>query len=185
MKKQVNAKTTSYAYVTLHRAAYYALKEAKVSEKGQFFNSLTAMIYSAFSLEAYLNHLGNNEFPNWNKIERAKSPKQKLDMLLEKKDYHANFHKNPFDVFDEIFEFRKKIVHGKTEVIKIEEIQEGEFDGPQIMPTTSWEKSTTLENAKLFVESSTAIIVELHPVFGYTSHPFATEWESSWEAKPL
>jgi hypothetical protein len=126
-----------------------------------------------------------SEIPNWEKIEKHKSPRQKLDMLVEKRGYHPDFTKSLFDTFDEIFNFRKKIVHGKTEHIKIEEIQEGKIGDPPDFPITSWEKSTTLENAIAFVEGSTSIIVKLHPVFGYKSNPFDTEYKSSWEATPL
>jgi len=179
----VKAETTSYSYVTLHNAAHYALEDAKNSEHSRFFNALTAMLYSAFSLEAYLNHLGNSEFQNWEKIERSKSPKQKLDMLVDKRGFVPDYSKKPFDVFDEIFKFRKKIVHGKTEHLKIEEVREGEIGDTPETPMTSWEKSTTLENAISFVEGSAEIITELHPIFGYKSHPFATEYRSSWEVK--
>jgi len=54
----VKAQTISYAYVTHHNAAFYALQAAKESVEGSFFNCLTAMVFAAFSLEAYLNHLG-------------------------------------------------------------------------------------------------------------------------------
>jgi hypothetical protein len=184
-KIKVKAETTSYSYVTLQNAAKYALEAARNSKEGRFFNSLSAMLYSAFSLEAYLNHLGKSEFQNWEKIERYKSPRQKLDMLVEKSGYNPDFSKRPFDTFEKIFDFRKKIVHGKTEYIIVEEIQDGEFGDKPELPTTLWEKSTTLENAVTFVEDSASMILVLHPIFGYNSNPFSTEWKSSWEVKPF
>jgi hypothetical protein len=71
----VKAETTSLAYVTLHDAAYYSLQTAKDSVDGRFFNCLSAMVFSAFSLEAYLNYIGTSEFLDWVKNERSKSPK--------------------------------------------------------------------------------------------------------------
>jgi len=183
-KMNVKAETISYSYVTLQNAAKYALETALKSEEGRFFNSLSAMLYSAFSIEAYLNHLGKSEFQNWEKIERHKSPKQKLDMLVEKRGYRPDFSKRPFDTFDKIFNFRKLMVHGKTESVKLEEIQAREFGDKPELPRTLWEKSITSENATIFVEDSGAMILMLHPVFGYSSDPFFTEWKSTWEAKP-
>ena len=133
----VKAETTSFAYVTLYSAAYYSLKAAKDSMDGRLFNCLSAMVFSAFSLEAYLNHLGTSEFPNWVKIERRKSPKQKLEMLTAKKGYSSDFSKPPFETFDKIFKFRKQIAHGRTERVKVEEIQDGELGDKPKLPHTS------------------------------------------------
>lgn len=180
----VKAKTISFAYVTLHNGAYYALQAAKESIDGRFFNCLTAMVFAAFSLEAYLNHLGTSEFPDWVKFERSKSPRQKLDMLAAKRGYSPDFSKTPFETFDQIFTFRKKIAHGKTERVEIEEVQERELGDKPELPRTSWEIETNLENAESFVEDSASMIRILHPIFGYQTDAFFTEWTSSWEGKP-
>jgi hypothetical protein len=186
MKKKyvVKAKTTSFEYVTLYNAAYYALQAAKGTMDGRFFNSLTAMVFAAFSIEAYLNQLGTSEFPDWAKLERNKSPKQQLEMLTAKRGYSPNFSKPPFGTFDRIFAFRKKIAHGKTERVEVEEIQERELGDQPDLPTTSWESEITLENAVSFVEDAASMIRILHPIFGYRTDAFSTEWKSSWEAKP-
>ncbi len=180
----VKAKTISYAYVTHHNAAFYALQAAKESIDGRFFSCLTAMVFAAFSLEAYLNHVGPSEFPDWAKFERKKSPRQKLEMLTSKRGYSPDFSKAPFGTFDQIFAFRKKIVHGRTERVEVEEVQEHELGDQPELPRTSWQIETNLENAISFVEDSASMIRILHPVFGYRTDAFFTEWNSSWEAKP-
>ena len=180
----VKAKTISYAYVTHHNAAYYALQAANESVEGSFFNCLTAMVFAAFSLEAYLNHLGTSEFPNWIKFERNKSPRQKLEMLVAKRGFSPDFSTPPFSTFDQIFTFRKKIAHGKTEKVEVEEVQERELGDKPDLPRTSWQVETSLENAASFVEDSASMIRLLHPIFGYSTDAFFTEWNSSWEAKP-
>jgi len=180
----IKAKTVSFSYVTLHNAAHYAHQAAQESIDGRFFSCLTAMVFSAFSLEAYLNHLGNSEFPDWAKFERNKSPRQKLDMLVARRGYLPDFSKPPFGTFDQIFTFRKKIAHGKTERVEIEEVQEHELGDKPDLPTTLWEIETTLENATSFVEDSASMIRVLHPIFGYRDDAFSTEWKSSWKAKP-
>jgi len=180
----VKAKTISFSFVTLHNAAYYALQAAQESIDGRFYNCLTAKIFSAFSFEAYLNHLGNSEFQEWAKFEKRFSPRQKLDKLVAKKGYLPDFSKPPFGTLNQIFTFRKKIAHGKTEQIEVEEVQERRLGDKPDLPTTSWEIETTLENATSFVEDSASMIRLLHPIFGYQADAFLTEWKSSWEAKP-
>lgn len=183
-KMTVKADRTIYSYVVLQDVAEYELEMAKNTEEGRFYNCLTAMLYSAFCLEAYLNHLGNLEMPNWNKVER-KSPMEKLNLLVEKRSYSPNFNERPFKTFGEIFEFRKKIVHGKTEHLKTEEIRDGEVSGKPPMLMTLWEGLTTLEMATCFVEDSASMISKLHPIFGFTTNPFWTQWKTSWELKPF
>ena len=180
----VKAETTSFSYVTLHNAAHFSLDEANKSEDGRFYHCLSAMIYSAFCLEAYLNHLGQIEFSDWKKIERRKSPIQKLDMLSKNRNFSPDLSKPPFDYFDKIFAFRKKIAHGQTEHIHIEEIQEREVGDTPDYPATDWERTINLDNASSFVENSTLMVDLLHPIFGWKSKPFITAWKSSWEATP-
>ncbi len=111
------------------------------------------------------------------------SPRQQLDKLLKQKGELSDLAALPVDVFDEIFAFRKSIVHGKTERLVLEEIQEVEIDDEPILPTTTWKAATTLENAIGFVDGATSMIVRLHPLFGYQSDPFFTEWRGSWSAE--
>ena len=67
-------------YFLLRGASWSALKGAKASEDGRFFNLLYAMVFSAFCLEAFINHLGKLKHPNWRKLrKKLQSPKTKLN----------------------------------------------------------------------------------------------------------
>jgi hypothetical protein len=69
--------------------------------------------------------------------------------------------------------------------MKLETVQKGEFGDKPRLPTTLWEKSTTLKNAMTFVEDSTSMIVVLHRIFGHKSSPFSAQYKSSWHIKPI
>jgi len=105
-------------------------------------------------------------------------------MLIAKRGYSPDFSKPPFSTFDQIFTFRKKIAHGKTERVEIEEVQERDLGDRPELPRTSWQIESNLENATSFVENSASMIRLLHPIFGYRTDAFFTEWNSYWEAKP-
>lgn len=143
------------------------------------------MVFSAFSLEAYIYHIGIHVVPNWDKTEKYKDPKRKLLELTAGRKFYPDFSSRPFATFDQIFDFRKQIVHGKTEHLQQEEIREGEVGGniPEML-LTSWEKMITLDIAISFVEDSQSMIKTLHPIFGYKTDPFFTQWKSSWEVTP-
>jgi len=180
----VNYERIIYPYVLLHDIAIQELAVGKDSEEGRFYNCLKAMVFSAFSLEAYIFHTGIHEESEWVKIEKRLSPKQKLVRLTSRRVYLPDFSTRPFLTFDQIFEFRKLIVHGKTEHLHIEEIRGGEIGYEPEMLLASWEKMITLDNAISFVEDSQSMIKTLHPIFGYKTDPFFTQWKSSWVVTP-
>ena len=182
-KIQVMNKRIVYPYVILHDIALYELGAAKGSEEGRFYNCLKAMVFSAFSLEAYIFHIGVNEESDWIKIEKRLNPKQKLVRLSTRKKFNSNFSSRPFMTFDQIFEFRKQIVHGKTQQLQLDEIRDGEIGYEPEILLAPWEQLINLDVAALFVEDSESMISILHPYFGYTTSPFFTQWKSSWEVK--
>ena len=184
-KIEEKVQRTIFPYVLFHDIAHYELQAARNTGEGRFDNCLKAMVFSAFSLEAYIYHIGIQVVSNWEKTEKYKDPKSKLLELTEVKMYSPDFSSRPFATFDLIFDFRKQIVHGKTEHLRQDEIKEGEV-GENIpeMLLASWEKLITLDIAVSFVEDSQSMIKTLHPIFGYQADPFFTQWKSTWEVKP-
>ena len=55
----------NYSFAHLYNGAYCQLKAAESEGRGSFYNILSAMLLSAFSVEAYLNHLGPHLFEHW------------------------------------------------------------------------------------------------------------------------
>ncbi len=70
MRRKVNvqASKTIYTYSYLYFASLEALVQAQNTEVGSFYTCMTAELFSAFCLEAYLNHLGNQKLPFWESV---------------------------------------------------------------------------------------------------------------------
>jgi hypothetical protein len=117
------------------------------------------MLFSAFCLEAYLNHLGDLRTSFWDSVKRGLSPREKLDVLCKVLSFVPDFSRRPFQTFSTIFKLRDLLVHASTERLKLE----GEFilpDGespPQ--PLAKWEQIISLEAAKRFLDDTEAIVV--------------------------
>jgi hypothetical protein len=116
-----------------------------------------SMVFSAFTVEAFLNHVGANRTTFWSSVERKLSPPDKLDLLANLFGLKIDFSKRPFQTFKRMFRLRDALAHGKTESMTAESTQflrEGEC--PQ-MPMTNWEKEINFRNAKIYLEDAKAI----------------------------
>jgi len=51
--------------------------------KGSFHQFMASLVFTAFTLEAYLNHIGPKLFDDWHDLERLR-PHEKLNTVLEK-----------------------------------------------------------------------------------------------------
>ena len=107
-------------YVELWDTSWSLLKQGQNREEGSFHQYAGSLVFTAFSLEAYLNHIGPKVFKNWAALERI-GPKEKLDIIAEKVGLNVDYGKRPWGIMKQLFGFRNDIAHGKS--IKIAEEQ--------------------------------------------------------------
>ncbi len=185
MKKAAKVKVDRMvlAYSYLQASSWNALEQAKEAETGRFYNCMTAMLHSAFCLEAYLNHLGAKKVTCWNVLERKLSPGDKLEVLAKTMNFSIDVSQRPFQTFKQIFGFRNALVHARTEYVSVESEQRlGEGERPS-KPQADWEKMISLRIAQRFFDDTRAMIVMLHAQAGYKQDPFWTLETSHWEIK--
>ena len=148
-------------YIHLFESASIAIQQAENSEENQFHNCLTAILFSAFCIEAYLHHIGGKYFEDWEKFERKLEPKKKLLHIADKHmNFRPDFSRRPFQSFSEIFDFRNTLVHGKTQVLEHDTKQE--ITEEPIPPLADWEKFCTIKRAKKLYGDTEEIIRILH-----------------------
>ncbi len=164
VKHHVEGTRYVYTFSVLSNASFCSLELAKESEEGQLHNCMFSMLSSAFALEAYLNHLGQDKFgeKEWEKIERGMSVESKLRVLAKLINYDLDFGKRPCQTFRKIMWYRNTMVHAGTEILPYEEVQVYDpVEGPA-EPETKWEQATTLETAERFYEDTRAMIDQLN-----------------------
>ncbi|WP_040886507.1 hypothetical protein [Marinobacter santoriniensis] len=107
MKKSIN----TYGY--LYSASVSTENTGRNEAEGSFYQYMASLVFSAFTLEAYLNHLGFQVIGYWNHIESL-SPIKKLDILSEVTG--AKFEKGarPHQTVAELLRFRNEMAHGKS-----------------------------------------------------------------------
>lgn len=121
---------------------------------------MASLVFTAFTLEAYLNHIDPKVFKCWEDLERL-APRGKLNVIAERLQVDINYGRRPWQVMKHLFSFRNVIAHGKSELVKLNglvplhkysESRFGDF------ARTDWEKYCTRENAKKAREDVEKII---------------------------
>lgn len=152
-------------YEELWRTSYWTMRRAEKEEEGSFFQIMASLIFTAFTLEAYLNHIGKEIFICWDDLEQL-SPQKKLNVIAEKLVVEKDDGKRPFQTVEKLFRFRNDVAHGKSVTLKSED---------EILATDSvlktymhemleaeWEKYCNLDNAKRAREDVESIIWKFH-----------------------
>jgi hypothetical protein len=144
------------------------LERGQEQEKASFHQFMASLVFTAFTLEAYLNWLGDKLFPHWNYLERLK-PKEKLDLISDQLKVAVDHGQRPWQTLKPLFGFRNDIAHGKPEAITSESIEPiDEHLGKKLskIERTEWEKFCTCESALRAREDVERIIKILHAAAG-------------------
>lgn len=107
----------SKTYVVLNHTAWHLLDTAETHEKGSLLNLQAAAVFCAFALEAYLNHVGEEELEFWSEIDRI-SYAAKLEVLAKHLGFTVDKSQRPFQTILELFRFRNELAHGRTQTIQ-------------------------------------------------------------------
>ena len=158
-------------YADLAHGANVLLEKTKSDPKGSYYTTMGALLLTAFTFEAYLNHLGKDTIRFWDEIESIRTV-DKYTVLCRNLNVDPDYSRRPYQTLRTLFRFRNAIAHGKSMVI--EEAREVPTDSDllQHQPKAHWEEFCTIENAMRSNEDASAIIHELHKAAGLGAHPF-------------
>jgi hypothetical protein len=167
-------------YADLASGANGLLYKAKQETEGSYYTTMGALLLTAFTFEAYLNHLGEKKIKFWKEIESIKVMRKYM-VLCTELDVIPDFSKRPHQTLKSLFDFRNAIAHGKSQIMEeTKEINSKEVD--EIINSqhylrdfglkAQWEEYCTLANAERAQEDISEVITELHKKAGYSDDPF-------------
>jgi hypothetical protein len=158
---QVEGKRTVPTYTTLRAVSWYANELAKPNVPGRLNHIITSMLFDAFTLEAYLNHLGSKQLSFWPPLKEKLGPKEKLDVLCEVLEFHPDFGQSPWQSWGFIFKLRNLLVHAQTESVPFR----GELHGEELhikdWPKAKWEEYISVKKCQNFLDDTKSMIIEL------------------------
>jgi hypothetical protein len=126
------------------------LENGQRNKLGSYYQFLASLVFSAFTFEAFLNHIGEYLFTSWPELERKLSHRAKLALISEKLDLNIDYGKLPWQIIPKLFGFRDKVAHGKNEMLRLEKIVPHDDRYEELMHEfmfAEWQKFATEQNA--------------------------------------
>lgn len=164
-KARVSKERQVNTYVELWHASHVMLEKAKKDQDGSFHHVMASLTFTAFMMEAYLNHVGPQIFKCWDDLERL-SPLSKLNLIAEKLGVKKDKGERPYQTVSEVFKFRNTLAHGKSILLKsnneIRFVEETLNRYIHESLKTEWENYCTQDNANQALVDTEAIIMEFH-----------------------
>ena len=179
MRYRVQSSTTTHTYVYCHTAAHSALKEAERKLPGYFYFCMMAGVFSAFTVEAFLNHLGQKRLRDWETLERRLGPREKLLVLRHMAHWSVDESRRPFQTLRSMLRLRDALAHGRTITTTADVILKSEPRDADRWPEPKWKKLCSLSSVKRMVEDADAIVMDLNRQAGSTRDPFASPGHGS------
>lgn len=110
-----SAEFRTYAY--LFNTARSLFLSAKEHRSGSNYCRVSAVLFSAFAVEACLNHIGEEKLPWWDIVEPKLQWENKLQLITQYFSVEIDKGKRPSQTIYKLFKFRNKLAHGKTETV--------------------------------------------------------------------
>ena len=115
-KVKIEKKRQVLTYADLWHTSRCLLEKGQEQEKGSFHQFMASLVFTTFSLEAYLNHVGPKIFRCWDVLERL-TPQDKLNIIAEQIKLPIDYGRRPWGIVKELFGFRNYLAHGKTTTV--------------------------------------------------------------------
>lgn len=138
-----------YTYNLHLGVANYNLYAENDRKESEHYSSAGAIIFAAFALEAFLNHIGEQLFESWQDyLKKALSTEAKLALICEKLEIEIDFGVRPFQGLRALFRFRNAMAHSVTESLDPEKAKHYLEVGEGSWPAAEWEKMCNFKLAK-------------------------------------
>lgn len=164
-KLHIKKKRDARTYASFWHTSWCLLEKGKQDKEGSFHQFLASLVFTAFTFEAYLNHIGATIFKSWHKVERSLGLMPKLALICEQLDICPDYDRSPWLILTSILKFRNTIAHGKTEALQEEKVVTADDKYEDYLYAwlpTEWEKFATQKNAEKAREDVQKIITLIH-----------------------
>jgi hypothetical protein len=106
-----------HMYVELWHASKCVLERGIENEIGSSWQFLSSIVLTAFSFEAYVNHVGERLLIGWQDHKRL-PPLEKLELVCQSLNILIQKGERPFQTLQQLQDFRNDMAHGKTKTIE-------------------------------------------------------------------
>jgi len=160
-------------FVDLFHGSEVLLEKSKNTIEGSYYTTMSSLLLTAFTFEAYLNHLGEEKISFWQEIEKV-SIFNKYKILCTEFSISINLGKRPYQTFKSLFKFRNSIAHGSSQIITDKKVVSLKSDILEHEPKTQVEEFCTVANAIQARKDIEVMIIELNSYAGLGEFPFSS-----------
>jgi len=165
-KFKVESKRNINTYAYMYKSANHSLKCGIEEVEGSFYQFMSSLMFSAFTLEAYMNHLGSERIEYWEEIQSIRYL-DKLKILYLNLGIEFDKSKRPLQTVIQLVKFRNLMAHGKSESISGSIITDTPSRDPSVkVVETDWEKFCNVKEAQRVIEDIALIIESLNLASG-------------------
>ena len=182
-KIAVTTKREVYTYAEMWSTSRHLLENGQQEQRASTHQFRASLAFTAFTMEAYLNHVGQRLFQCWDDLERL-GPKEKLNLIAEHLGVAVNFGERPWQIMKDLFSFRNDIAHGKSHrlIPPVKILTFEEHMSTLSIHRTRWEKFGTQDNAekaRVDVDKIVRALYEAAKAAGHdTGRPFVPGTQS-------
>lgn len=153
VKVRVNKELKVLSYAEHWHTANCLLDRAKSEKKGSYHQHLACLTFIAFTLESFLNHIGEQIFKSWVDLEQL-NVRGKINIIAEKLEIDVDYGALPWQIIPELVAFRNKVAHSKNERLFEEVIvpQDKYDDYLNEALKADWQNTATSKNAEKIME---------------------------------
>lgn len=148
----------------LLNGAYSLFETAKEHGPGSDYCRISAVLFSAFAVEAHLNHIGEAKLSFWGIVEPKLPWRDKLKLIVQQLGVESDFSKRPFQTIGELFKFRDKLAHGKSKTWDVSYEYRGNPEDDFGILDPEWLKKFWSDDAVERVLADASQIIELFHV---------------------
>jgi hypothetical protein len=126
------------------------------------------VVFTAFSIEAYLNSIGSRHIAFWDSLERLPW-KEKVSILHKNVGRDADWGKDPLQFANDVFRLRDKLAHGKAERVfgpACKDLQEAQSTLASAHPKPEWYQGITKEWVLASKDRFFALMTYLGQLYG-------------------
>lgn len=139
------------------------LQHVKDQHHGYFYSTLSAIMLSAFTVEAYLNYVGPLVEPDWEDFDKA-SPLAKLRHVAAVLRLTLDNSSRPMQTIIELFKFRNRVAHPRSDRV-VEEYENTDDEYLKDFysePRPKWFAFATEANARRCFEDVEQLVEEIN-----------------------
>jgi hypothetical protein len=115
MSQTASRTQTVFPFLYLKECAQFHLRESESNQGNLFHSSMSCIIFSAFTMEAFLNYIGSCVFDFWDELERHLTSVNKLNVICSQLQIHSDFSDRPFQSFVKAFNLKHYLNQGKID----------------------------------------------------------------------